>query len=157
MKNLMLPLIAVLLFAACQNTPAPATTPENAGAPAGITIDPAKLKASASKANELLQSMNNFNNELSEASKSMTEAQKNEVEGIRSQLNDLLSKHEMMTKGLQSADNAGGKQSSELTNSAVPTPGVVQDYMESIDRYDQLLGDLRSQLEAVKTGKSKGK
>jgi|GEM_PF-2496299 len=157
MKNLMLPLIAVLLFAACQNTPAPAATTENADAPAAITIDPAQLKSSASKANEVVQAMNNFNKELSEASKYMTEAQKNEVEGIRSQLNDVLGKTEMMAKGLESADNAGGKESSDLTNSAVPTPGVVQDYMESVDRYDQFLGDLRAQLEAVKSGKTKGK
>ncbi len=156
MKNLLLPLIAALLFAACQNASTPATTTENADAPAAITIDPAQLKSSASKAKDLLQAMNDFNSELTEASKNMTEAQKNEVEAIRSQLNDVLSKQEMMAKGLESADNTGGKESADLTSSAVPTPGVVQDYMESIERYDQFLADLKAQLEAVKSGKSKG-
>ncbi len=156
MKNLMLPLIAVMLFAACQNSSTPATTTENADAPAGITIDPAQLKTSTQKAKDVLQAMNDFNAELTEASKSMTEAQKNEVEAIRSQLNDGMGKQEVMTKGLESADNAGGKESAELTNTAVPTPGVIKDYMESVDGLEQFLADLKAQLEAVKSGKAKG-
>lgn len=157
MKNLMLPLIAVLLFAACQNstTPAPETTTENVDA-AATTIDPAELKASVSKANDLLQTMISFNSELTAASKSMTEAQINEVEIIRSQLNDVMSKQEMLTKGLESAANSGSQESSSLSDSAVPTTETIKDYMRSGDRYKQFLANLRAQLEAIKSGKSKG-
>ncbi len=157
MKNLMLPLIAVLLFAACQNSAPPAATTENADAPASLTVDPAQLKASASKAREGLQAMNDFNAELTKASKSMTEAQINEVEVIRNQLQDVMSKQEMLAKGLEAGDNAGLQEGSSLNDAAVPTPGVLQDYMESVGRYEEFLTDLRMQFEAVKTGKSKGK
>lgn len=155
MKNLMLPLIAALLFAACQNASTPET--KNPETPAAFTVDPVQLKSSATKAKAVLQSMNDFNAELTQVSQSMTEAQKNKVENIRGQLTDVMSKQEMLTKALESADNASGKEASELTGSAVPTQTVIEDYMGSIDRYEQFLADLRAQLEDIKSGKTKDK
>ena len=150
MKNIMFPLLAVLLFMACQNsTPAPAADTQNSSTE--LKIDPVKLKEATAKSKTVLQNMNNLMSEIKEAEPTLTEAQKVNLETIRHEVDDIMTKQEMMAKALESAQNGGGAQ----TGGTMPTPGVIQDYIESTRNYDQPIEDLRAQLQALKSGKSK--
>lgn len=154
MKNLVLPLFAVLLFAACQNS---TTTPEaqTQDTPTEVKIDLVQLKEAAVKAKTGLQDMNSFMEEINSANLTLTEPQKVELEGIRSQLNDVMGKQEQMVKGLELGENTGGAASSALNTPEVPTATVLQDYIESVSNYESFLQDLKNQLEAIKSGKGK--
>jgi hypothetical protein len=155
MKKLMLPLFAALLFAACQNsTTTPAADTQNL--PAELKIDPAQVKEANVKAKTSLQKMTTMMEEITNDKTSFSPAQKTEVDAIRSQLNDVIQKQEMMSKGLEAANNGGGGEGSSLSGSAVPPPGVLQDYIQSTSNYDKFLEELQAKYEAVKSGKSKG-
>ena len=156
MKNLMLPLLALLLFAACQNSSTPAADAQKQDVQAEFKIDPVQLKEASTKAKTVIQNMNNLLSEINEAAPSLSEAQKVDLEAIRSQLDDVMGKQETMTKALEHADNSGGQESSSMTDANAPTPGVIQDYIESTSNYDKFIEDLRAQLQALKSGKGKG-
>ncbi len=152
MKKNILPLLAALCFVACQNdAPAPATT-NTQQLPAELKIAPEQVKAANEKAKTLQKSMRAFLQEVNAASASMKGTQKVELEAIASQLNDVMGKEEMMAKGIEAAASSDGTDASALNTGAVPPPGVLQDYIQSIDDYGKFLDDLKGQFEALKNG-----
>ena len=148
MKKLMLPLFAALLFAACHNA-TPDTAADTQGLPAALKIEPAQIQEASSKATIALQNMDNLQKEINAAYTTTSESQKTELDAVRSELNDVMTKQETMIKGLKLASNVGSAES----DGAVPTPGVVQDYIQSATSYDKLVEEMRGRVEAIKSGK----
>jgi transglutaminase/protease-like cytokinesis protein 3 len=93
--------------------------------------------------------MDNLQKEINAAYTTTSESQKTELDAVRSELNDVMTKQETMIKGLKLASNVGSAES----DGAVPTPGVLQDYIQSATSYDKLVEEMRGRVEAIKSGK----
>jgi uncharacterized phage infection (PIP) family protein YhgE len=158
MKQYLLPALIALSFAACQNntsTPAPATQESQPGTKVeegANTIAPAKINESSTAAKALLQDMQGFLKEVNTASSSLKGAQKTAAEGIASQLNDGLGKLEMMSKALEGAASLQGTSSSAFNAGSGVSNEELMDYMGSIPRYQEFLGDMRKQFGDLKAG-----
>jgi transglutaminase/protease-like cytokinesis protein 3 len=148
MKKIMLPLFAALFFAACQNS-TPAPTADTQDMPAAVKIEPAQIQEASAKATIALQNMDNLQKEINAAYTTTNESQKSQLDAVRSELNDVMTKQETMIKGLKMATDVGSAES----DGAVPTPGVLQDYIQSATSYDKLVEEMRGRVESIKSGK----
>lgn len=149
----------MLLFAACQNTPTPSTPeiPKDAqnAAPNPLVFTPEQVKDADVRAKKLLQDMNKLVEEINATT--VSAAKKADLDAIRSQINDGIEKQMMMVKGIEAAANvpAGGTADNDIKGTAVPPPGVLKDYIESIELYNKMIDDFRVQFEALKSGSAK--
>ena len=151
----MLPLFAALLFAACQNnatTIVPAEG-ETQNAPAKIIIEPAQVKDASAKAKASLQNLSKLLTEANQPIPGLNPVQKTELDGIRDEINGIMSKQERMVKALESADTGGGATASDSEEAAAPTPGVLQDYIQAANSYDKLAEEIGARLTKLKSGK----
>jgi thiamine biosynthesis lipoprotein ApbE len=157
MKKLVLPLIAALFFAACQNstpTPDQAKAAESQNAVTATAEELAKIKDAAGKATTLQQDIKTLLNEVNAATANFKGKQKTDLEAIASQLNDLTAKEDMMTEAIKAAQKNGSAESSTITGASA-SPEALKDHIESIDRYTTFVGELRAQFEAIKNGSAK--
>lgn len=157
MKKIFLPLLTVLLFAACQNN---ATTPaevqqDGPMGPVEIKIDPAQVKAASVKAKTTMEQLNKLMEELNAPAEAFTKDQKAQLDELRNEVSDVIAKQAEMVSGLESAESGGGIGSSESDEPAIPAPAVLKDYIESAEGYDEFIEDVRSRFEALKSGNTK--
>lgn len=161
-KKLILPAMALVLFAACQNSnnnstnnnaaQSQTTTPAPA---AEIKVEPSEVKEAIPKAAASYQKMTALAQEINDVAKmKLSEAQRNELEETRHELDDIMTKQETMMKGLDAANASSetGKESSTLNNSA-PTPSILKDYVQSVNNYDGLIQDMKAKIEAIRDHK----
>ena len=154
MNKILLPLLAVLLFAACQNnTSTPAEVKQEVLAE--LKIDPAEITAASAKAKLTSENINKLMEELNAPSPSMTKDQKAQLDDLRNEVSDAMAKQETIVKGLESAATGVGIESSEADEPVVPSSAVLKDYIESAERYNEFVEDVRSRFEALKSGETK--
>ena len=153
MKKIMLPFLAVVLFAACQNSNS-STTEENAStAPTEIKIDAAEVSQANTKAKATMEVIKNFLTEINETVPNLTKEEQTQIDNLRNEVNEVIAKQDQMIKGLTMAETGEGESSPETDMPAMPTPGVIQDYIQSADNYGKFIEDARSRFEAIKAGK----
>lgn len=155
-KKLLLPALALVVFAACQNSGNNASqdpSQQQNSVPAELKVDPATVKEASTKATASYQKMNSLAQKINDVAKqNLSDTQRSDLESIRHQLDDLMTKQETMMKGLDAANSAGGNESSSLNNQ-VPPPGVLKDYVESVGNYDKLVDDFTAQIDALQNKK----
>jgi hypothetical protein len=154
MKKLLFPIFVALILFSCKNSSnnqtGTAETP--AVLPPELSIKPEQVKDASAQAQATLKKMEAFISELNAASHSISDAKKEELNSIRDQISGVYEKQKMMSEGIAAALNApaGGDGNSDLNGGAVPPPGVLKDYIESISNYDKAVDEFKAQYEALK-------
>lgn len=155
-KRLIVPAFGILFIVSCQNSNKSTgndQAQQQTAVPEELKVEPAAVKEASEKAAVSYQKMTDLAQSINDALKQkMSDSQVSDIETIRHQLDDVMTKQETMMKGLAAANSAGGNESNAMNNQ-VPPPGVLKDYVESINNYDKFVDDLKSQLEAAKNKK----
>ncbi|MBL7825998.1 MAG: hypothetical protein JNJ57_05165 [Saprospiraceae bacterium] len=148
MKKLFFSLLAISLFFACQNSnnsdaAKSAETQATEVASNALQITPELIQAASVKAQGNLDAASKLLKDAEASSAKATGAKKEALEGFASQMEGAVNKFETMTAGLKSAaENAPN----------APTQTVLEDYIQSVDRYQKEIDMLKTDLEKIISG-----
>lgn len=146
MKKLMLPLFAVLLFAACQNTPA---APAETGTPAAPTTPTGEVKPltqvdvlqASAKAKTTVEDLNSIIADLNALPAEAKTNYKDHVELLQKLAADLLAKQQTIAKGLETAAANGN---------SIPNEAEIRALISATEENARHMDGFRSRVEQVR-------
>ena len=169
MKKLIFLSLALLAFLACKNDPAPAKTENTAATPAAEPMNtPEEMAKMSASSTQKIASMRAVLKDVEDLPKEVKN--KPEVQAIRQELGDIIGKAEIMSTELSQAAGAMAPSDAQVSNtqttdapdknskslppsdaaSAPLKQAVSKDYMESLERYEKEVIDIKARLEAAK-------
>ncbi len=161
MKKLMLPLFAVLLFAACQNSSTPTVDNPASAAPvvaappvveSYLKFDPTQVKEATESVKISIQNMKDLIKDVNETAAAKTGSEKATLDGISRTLNDVLTKQEMVKETLETTDFKAGAKTSD--SGEITPSDILIEALQSAASYDQISETSKAQLALIKSGKN---